>query len=332
VQNNLEKPLLSVQGMNLSVPYRGERLTAVRNLSFSLPVGGTLGIVGESGSGKTLTALAVAGLSSPQIRMESGTIVYDGREMTTLDPDSIRSLRGSEISMVFQDSQGALNPLMRNIDQVTEGLLLFEHMKPVDAQKRAEELFAQVELPSGALYKYPHQLSGGQRQRVMIAIALARKPRLLIADEPTTALDVTTRIQLQQLLRRLQSESGMALLLISHDITVIEYLCQQVIVLYAGEVMESGLTAAITKQPAHPYTKGLLGATPSYTKRGNPLQTVQGVAESLQNRPWQGCAFAPRCPQAKDMCRKSSPPLVKQPNRDVRCYAAQHDAGNCVPL
>ena len=318
--------LLRVSNLNLSVPAKGKRFLAVSDLSFALKAGGSLGIVGESGSGKTLTALAIAGLNNPQVRLESGSILFNRQELTSLPETDLRSLRGSELAVIFQDSGGALNPSMRVGDQVSEGLLLGEGMALTAARQRTASLFAEVELPGSALLKYPHQLSGGQRQRVMIAIALAREPSLLIADEPTTALDLTTQQQLLQLLWRLCRQYHMALLLISHDIAVVRSLCQEILVLYAGQVMERGDTESILEHPTHPYTKGLLGAMPAYSKRNTTLETLQGIAEPIYERLDEGCVFASRCPIMQPLCREQRPPLQQRPGGNLHCFLPAIDA------
>lgn len=317
--------LLSVRDLQLSVPYHGERFLALRGLGFDLEAGGSLGIVGESGSGKSLTALAIAGLSSAQVRHERGSIRFDGQELTAVDERTMRELRGDDISMIFQDSSGALNPLMRVGDQAAEGLLLFDGFSADRAAERVRELFDEVELPPSSARKYPHQLSGGQRQRVMIAMALARQPRLLIADEPTTALDLTTQHQLLRLLKRLHEQRGMTLLLISHDISVVRRLTERLIVLYGGEMMEEGPTERILERPLHPYTRGLLGALPSFERRQSPLATLEGVSEALNRRPQRGCVFAHRCPLRRPDCTERVLSWQDEQGHLVRCNAVAEE-------
>ena len=294
--------LLELSQLSISVPYKGERFLAVRNIAFQLEEGRSLGIVGESGSGKSLTAHAIAGLNAPQVHVETGSILYDGRELRGYTMEQMQSMRGREIAMIFQNATGALNPLMRVGQQVGEGLMRIDKFTPQQVQERVEELFHNVELPEDAISKYPHQLSGGQRQRVMIALALARHPRLLIADEPTTALDLTTQRGLLRLLRKLHEQQRMALLLISHDISVVQALAENLLVLYAGEMLEIGPTSAILAHPRHPYTQGLLGALPSFARREQRLVTLRGVTEALDERPTTGCVFASRCPYATEAC------------------------------
>ncbi|MCL2497665.1 MAG: ABC transporter ATP-binding protein [Symbiobacteriaceae bacterium] len=322
--------MLQVTGLSLSVPFRvplprpwegsvPQRVLALRDLSLTLPAGGSLGLVGESGSGKTLTAMAIAGLNAPQVRYEAGSILFDGQEITTMPEAELRSLRGFEIAVVFQDSTGALNPLMQVGDQVAEGLILFDGLSKEQAGRQVQQLFQEVEMPRDAGSKYPHQLSGGQRQRVMIAIALARRPRLLIADEPTTALDITTQRQIIDLLQRLHQERQMALLLISHDISVVKHLCQSLVVLYAGGVVESGSAKAILQYPRHPYTQGLLGALPSFALRGHTLETLHGTAEPLHARPASGCHFVSRCSLAISACYGTIPLQQNHEGVSWRC-------------
>ena len=311
--------MLVVDNLSLSVAHNGAYYPALKEVSFSLLEAGSLGIVGESGSGKTLTALAIAGLSAAAIKRESGSIRFQDIELTDLNEAKLQALRGKEISFIFQDSGNSLNPLMTVGDQVIEGLLLFDHLPLKEAKEIAEQLFTEVELPASVYPRYPHELSGGQRQRVMIALALAREPRLLIADEPTTALDLTTQRQLLLLLQRLHRERQMSLLLISHDIAVVRQLTDQLLVLYAGQIMEIGATKAILTQPRHPYTKGLLGAMPSFTKRDKPLATLKGVAEPLTERPLQGCVFAKRCPQASNACTRDQSLKSFSDGTRVRC-------------
>ena len=309
-------PLLDVQDLRLTLPSAQGPVAALRGLSFTLERGQTLGLIGESGCGKSLTALALMGLL-PEGAQLQGALHFDGQDLAQLDEPAWCRLRGRRIAMVFQEPMTALNPLHTIGRQVAEPLRLHLGLSVAEARARALALLERVQLPQAAqrLDAYPHQLSGGQRQRVVIAIALACGPALLVADEPTTALDATLQHEVLQLLLRLVQEDGMALLLISHDLALMARSVQRLAVMYAGRFVEQGDTAQVLARPAHPYTQGLLAARPrlgaGHSRPGGvvaPLATIPGRVPALHEMP-PGCAFAPRCAQAEAACRGELPPL-----------------------
>jgi peptide/nickel transport system ATP-binding protein len=311
-------PLLDVQDLRLMLPSAQGPVAALRGLNFTLERGQTLGLIGESGCGKSLTALALMGLLPEGARLQ-GALHFDGQDLAQLDEPAWCRLRGRRIAMVFQEPMTALNPLHTIGRQVAEPLRLHLGLSAAEARARALALLERVQLPQAAqrLDAYPHQLSGGQRQRVVIAIALACGPALLVADEPTTALDATLQHEVLQLLLRLVQEDGMALLLISHDLALMARSVQRLAVMYAGRFVEQGDTAQVLANPAHPYTQGLLAARPrlgaGHSRRGRagdvaPLATIPGRVPGLHEMP-PGCAFAARCAQAGDACRSAVPQL-----------------------
>ncbi len=304
-------PLLDVRHLQVLLPTAGGAVAALRDVSFTLARGATLGLIGESGCGKSLTALAVMGLLPDQAQVH-GSIRFDAQELTILAEPALCALRGARIGMVFQEPMTALNPLHTIGRQIAETLRLHKGMSSREARSEALRLLDKVQMPQAAqrLDAYPHQLSGGQRQRVVIAMALACGPDLLIADEPTTALDVTLQREVLDLIAALVADDGMAMLLISHDLGVMADRVQDVCVMYAGSVVESGPTAEVFAQRAHPYTRGLFGARPRLgLARGTRLATIPGRVPELSALP-QGCAFADRCPIAIDDCRLAQPDEV----------------------
>ena len=312
--------LIEVEHLTITLATAQGRVPVVRDASFALHPGGTLGIVGESGSGKSLTALALMGLL-PEAAQVSGCINFGGKDLTRLDESAMCRLRGADISMVFQEPMTALNPLHRIGAQIAEPLRLHRGLGRAPAQERAIALMQRVGLddPARRAQSYPHELSGGQRQRAMIAMALACGPKLLIADEPTTALDATTQADILGLIRDLVAESGMALLLISHDLAVIAQNVTHVLVFYAGEIVESGAVADVLARPAHPYTRSLMAARPGLAKAGARLQTIEGVAPKPGQLP-PGCSFAPRCGYSILACGSARPALESMGNgHSVRC-------------
>jgi peptide/nickel transport system ATP-binding protein len=306
----MSAPLLDVTDLTVTLPTAHGRLAALRGVSFSLDRGATLGLVGESGCGKSMTALALMGLL-PEGAQVSGRIVLDGTELTALDDDAMAALRGDRLAMVFQEPMTALNPVHRIGDQIAEPLRVHKQLDAAAARVEALRLLERVHLPQARerLDAYPHQLSGGQRQRVVIAIALACGPDLLIADEPTTALDATVQREVLDLLDELKRDSGMALLLISHNLEVMAARVERLAVMYGGRIVESGPTKGVFDAPAHPYTRGLFAARPRLgLKRGTRLATIRGRVPALHEMP-QGCAFAERCDAARDACRAAPPPV-----------------------
>jgi oligopeptide/dipeptide ABC transporter ATP-binding protein len=309
---------------NLTVQFRGDAgwITAVDDVSLSLREGETLGIVGESGSGKSVTALSVLRLhAAATTRHPTGRITYAGKDMLALTPRQLRAVRGREIAMIFQDPMSSLNPVLTIADQISETLRLHQDLDAAASRKRAIELLELVRIPDARrrVDEYPHRLSGGMRQRVMIAIAIACRPRLLIADEPTTALDVTIQAQILDLLRELQSSLGMSVIMISHDMGVIAEFAQRVVVMYAGRVVETAPVKDLFHKPVHPYTEGLLAAIPKLDEDVVRLPTIRGsIPDPAQTI--QGCRYGPRCPAAVDRCRVEAPALLPAgPSRFARC-------------
>jgi len=300
-------------------------LPAVRDLNFSIAPGEVLGLVGESGSGKSITSLAIMRLLPPQARV-SGEILFaengSARNLATLPDDSMRQLRGSRLAMIFQEPMTALNPVMRVGDQIAEAVMAHASGSKSEAQKRAVQAMNDVAIPEPErrARDYPHQLSGGMRQRVMIAMAIVNRPQLLIADEPTAALDVTIQAQILDLLADLRSRFGLAMLFISHDLAVVSQVAHRVAVMYAGSVVELAGKHEIFHAPAHPYTRGLLQAVPDLkTQRGRPLGTIEGTVPPLHAMP-PGCTFEPRCGFRIPECTRAFPPLAQvAPEHWARC-------------
>jgi peptide/nickel transport system ATP-binding protein len=314
-------PLLDVTDLTVTLPTAQGRRAALRGVSFTLDRAGTLGLVGESGCGKSLTALALMGLL-PDGAEVAGSIRFDGRELTPLDDAALGALRGDRIGMVFQEPMTALNPVHGIGDQIAESLRLHKQMSATAARAEALRLLERVQLPRARerLDAYPHELSGGQRQRVVIAIALACGPDLLIADEPTTALDATIQREVLDLLDELRRDSGMALLLISHNLDVMAARVERLAVMYGGQIVESGPTREVFEQRAHPYTRGLFAARPRLgLARGARLATIRGRVPALHEMP-TGCAFAERCDFVVDACRTLPPAEQSVTNTHaVRC-------------
>ena len=312
---------LEVDKLSVTLPTDSGTASVVRDLSFGVAQGGTLGIVGESGCGKSMTALAIMRLL-PDNASVAGRILLQGKDLLGLDETAMCAVRGNRVGMVFQEPMTALNPAHTVGHQIAESLRIHGQMNAAQAKAEAVRLLDLVGIPNARqrINDYPHQLSGGQRQRVVIAIALSCRPGLLIADEPTTALDVTVQAQILDLLDRLVADLGMGLVLISHDLGVIGRLCDVVVVMYAGEAVEQGSTAAIFDAPAHPYTRGLFGALPQENSAaGQRLFTIPGVVPSPLLLP-PGCKFANRCDFAIDRCRAAPPPLLDLKNDHLaRC-------------
>ena len=303
--------LLEVRDLSVTLPTAQGRFAALREIGFALDRGGTLGLVGESGCGKSMTALALMGLL-PEGAQLSGSIRFDGRELASLDDRSYSALRGDRIGMVFQEPMSALNPVHRVGDQIAESLRLHRGLAAAPARAEALRLLERVHLPRARerLGAWPHELSGGQRQRVVIAIALACGPDLLIADEPTTALDATILREVLDLLDELRRDAGMALLLISHNLDVMAARVERLAVMYGGSIVESGPTQAVFERRAHPYTRGLFAARPRLgTARHRPLATIAGRVPALHEMP-AGCVFADRCSLVIDDCRAAMPPAL----------------------
>jgi len=317
--------LLEITDLHTSFPTARGEFFAVNGVSFSLDKGSTLALVGESGSGKSMTALSVMRLVPPPGRITSGSIRLEQQELLTMEEKQIRAIRGSRIAMVFQDPMTSLNPVLRIGDQIMEPLLLHRHMPQAEAAERAVELLTLVGIPSAGqrMRDYPHQLSGGMRQRVMIAMALACDPALLIADEPTTALDVTIQAQILELIDQLRASSQMGILLITHDLGIVAERAEDTCVMYAGRIVETAASAELLAQPRHPYTAALLAALPQNTAPGTPLATIPGQNPQICGS-HNGCAFCDRCPLAEEQCRLSEPQLQEISNgHQVRCWKCQ---------
>ena len=305
-------PLLEIRNLNVTFPAPQGRVSAVREISFSINNGEVLGLVGESGSGKSVTALAIMRLLAPVARVE-GKIIFQGQDLSKLPADQMRQLRGMRIAMIFQEPMTALNPVMRVGDQVAEAASVHSTLSKLESYRRAIAALREVALPEPdrRARDYPHQLSGGMRQRVMIAMAIVNRPHLLIADEPTTALDVTIQAQILELLAELRARFGLAMLFISHDLAVISRVAGRVAVMYAGNIVELGSTRAIFARAVHPYTRGLLRAAPDLrTDRSRPLMTIEGTVPALNRLP-PGCAFEPRCDIRIAECVRAMPPLIE---------------------
>jgi oligopeptide/dipeptide ABC transporter ATP-binding protein len=320
-------PVLEVKNLQTNFFTRAGVIRAVNNVSFSVSEGETLALVGESGCGKSVTALSILGLiPSPPGRIVGGEILLSGRDLLKLPSEELRRIRGKHISMIFQEPMTSLNPVHRVGSQIIEAILAHENVTKQNAFNRSLELLKLVEIPDAnrCMNEYPHRLSGGMRQRIMIAIAAACNPVVLIADEPTTALDVTVQAQVLRLLRRLSNELGMALMLITHDLGVVAEMADKVIVMYAGNKVEQGSTVQIFERALHPYTTGLLEAIPRINKKQNCrnylLREIEGVVPSLLHMP-RGCSFAPRCPRVSEKCRIENPTLISLgKEQQVACF------------
>ncbi|MGJ5175744.1 ABC transporter ATP-binding protein [Bradyrhizobium oligotrophicum] len=311
---------------NLSIRFTGERTVhAVNDVSLSLADGEVLGLLGESGSGKSVTMRALMRLLPKKRTQISGQVEVMGRNVLALDDEELSQFRGRTVSMIFQEPGLALDPVYTIGDQIAETVMRHEGKSQADGRARALEMLDVVRIPSAKrrLDSYPHEMSGGMRQRAMIALALACRPKVLLADEPTTALDATVQIQILLLLRELQREFGMSVIFVTHDIGVAIEICDRVAVMYAGQIVEQGSLRDIVRQPVHPYARGLLASTVHGAKRGERLQTIPGTPPSLDQAP-QSCSFAPRCSLAQPRCTEAMPPnIALGPQRLARCILAQ---------
>lgn len=317
-------PLLSLDNISIQFPLRGGTLRAVNDVSFSIEAGETLALVGESGCGKSVTASAILRLLPEPGRITSGRIIFDGSDVMSLPAEQVRSLRGGKIGMIFQDPMTSLNPVFRVGEQIAEAITAHGTATKRDAAAAAIRLLEQVGIPSPVerARSYPHELSGGMRQRVMIAMAIACSPRLLIADEPTTALDVTIQAQIMSLLDELRTGSGMGMLLITHDLGIVAQHAQRICVMYAGRIVEQGATADVLSAPLHPYTRGLLDSLPQNTPPGTPIRTIPGALPPPTALP-EGCPFQDRCPLVQNICRTQLPELTQHAaGHDARCWMA----------
>ena len=324
-----DEPLLSVQNLSVTFQTAAEELCPVSDVFFDLHTGRTLGIVGESGCGKSLTALSLMRLVPPPGVVSQGSILFEGKDLCCLSETEMQNVRGDRISMIFQEPSTALNPAFPVGDQVAESLIIHRNTSRQEARAQAVDLLGAVGIPDPKERgrDYPHRLSGGMKQRVMIAMALACDPTLIIADEPTTALDVTVQAQILDLLLDIQAKRRMAMLFISHDLAVVSEIADDVMVMYAGRVVEKAPTTQLLKNPRHPYTRALIAALPEAAERGERLPTIAGaVAGALALD--KGCRFAPRCPLAEDRCSQVVPALIDiVDGHEVACFAVKQEAG-----
>jgi peptide/nickel transport system ATP-binding protein len=317
----MTSPTLELRGLRTHFFTRAGVVRAVDDVSFAVSPGRVLGLVGESGSGKTVTGFSIIRLVDPPGRVVGGSILFQGRDLAHLSEREMRDLRGSRIAMIFQDPMMTLNPVLRIDTQMIEAVRAHARVSRGDARARARDALGMVGIPSPdeRLAAYPHQFSGGMRQRVAIAIALLHHPDLLIADEPTTALDVTIQAQILAEVQKLAVEHGTALIWITHDLSVVAGLADRIAVMYAGRVVETGDAGAVLDRPLHPYTHGLIGSVPSRNKRGEKLRQIPGMTPSLLNLP-AGCAFRTRCAHADALCEQEPPVSEPMPGQVVRCF------------
>jgi peptide/nickel transport system ATP-binding protein len=325
--------LLEVRNLTISIRRGKKYYTAVNGINFKIEAGEIIAFAGESGSGKSLTALSIPGLLPTQAKIIGGDILFSANgtiDLCKIKEKSLRSIRGKEISMIFQEPRQSLNPLMKIGSQVAEVLKL--HSLGNSYNKQALEMLEKLQFPQPEkiMDSWPHQLSGGMCQRVMIAIAAICRPRLLIADEPTTALDTANQKHILELLKQINREFGTAILFISHDLSVARDFCSRFMVMYSGRIVEEGPSEAILSSPLHPYTIALVDAIPCKKNRGKPLANIPGMAPTLEGPP-TGCHFAPRCPGMKDKCRKSMPPLAEASGgRHVRCFFPEENRASLL--
>jgi oligopeptide/dipeptide ABC transporter ATP-binding protein len=323
MKNNSNEALLEVK--NLSIQFKSEEglVLAVNKMNFSLEKREKLGIVGESGSGKSVTSLAIMGLiPNPPGEISSGEILFEGLDLTKASEVQLRKLRGNDISMIFQEPMTSLNPILTCGYQIAESLMVHNNMKKKVAKEVAVKLLGSVGIPDPKTNakSFPHQLSGGMRQRVMIAMALACEPKILIADEPTTALDVTIQAQILDLMNQLYDNHDTSIIMITHDLGVVSEICDKVIIMYTGHVVEQAYTGKLFNHPYHPYTKGLIKSIPAITKEKHRLEEIKGMVPNPTEKKI-GCSFCPRCDKAVDICKEQEPILCEvEENHLVRCW------------
>ncbi|MFN9029891.1 MAG: ABC transporter ATP-binding protein [Betaproteobacteria bacterium] len=324
-------PLLEVRNLRIEFPTRRGTLVAVDDVSFNIAAGEVLGVVGESGAGKSLTGAAIIGLLEPPGRIAAGEVKLNGLRIDNLPPDEMRKVRGREIGAIFQDPLTSLNPLYTVGQQLTETITTHLHVSQAEARRRALDLLMATGIPAAdrRIDHYPHQFSGGMRQRVVIALALAAEPKLVIADEPTTALDVSIQAQIIALLKTLCREKQTAVMLVTHDMGVIAETADRVAVMYAGRIAEIGPVADVIHRPQHPYTRGLMGSIPSMTSEAERLTQIEGSMPRLTAIP-TGCAFNPRCPHAFDRCRGERPDLLPAGQSQAACWLHDATAGRAA--
>lgn len=314
---------LSIQNLRVEYHTDEEVVHAVNGISLDLEEGESLGLVGETGAGKTTTALSILGLlPKPNGRITGGSIFFDGKELSKMPEEEMRQIRGNRISMIFQDPMTSLNPIFPVGEQIAEALEVHFSLSKVQAEHRTAELLELVGIPRNRMGEYPHQFSGGMKQRVIIAMALACNPKLLLADEPTTALDVTIQAQVLRMMRDLKRRMRTTLILISHDLGVVAQICSTVAIMYAGKIMEYGKIEDVFRNPLHPYTEGLFASIPRLDRTQKRLSSIPGLIPDPSNLP-TGCVFHPRCPYRMDSCSKIVPSVVEWKNRKVQCLKYQ---------
>lgn len=320
--------MLKVEKLKIEFVEDKKIYTAVKDLSFNIAKGEILGVVGESGCGKSITALSIIKLLPSMARIADGKVELNGKNISSLSEEEIVKIRGENVSMIFQEPMTALNPLITVGKQIEEALTIHTDMSKEKALELTLDMMSKVGLSnSEKLYKdYPHQLSGGMRQRIMIAMALINKPELLIADEPTTALDVTIQAQILELIKKLNKDFGTAVMFISHDLGIIKQICSRVVVMYAGYKVEEGTVDEVFLKPLHPYTKGLIAAIPSIALKGKELFNIKGFVPNLKNRRETGCPFADRCTEAVKNCFNERPTVYEHGKRKVMCFKATKEA------
>lgn len=317
-----KKTIIAVKELQTSFFTSKSEVKAVDGVTFDVPAGNTLGIVGESGSGKSITSLSIMRLIDKPGKIKGGEIVFNGENLLDKSEAQMRKIRGNQISMIFQEPMTSLNPVFTIGDQISEAVMIHQQLSKKKAMEKALEMLELVGIPSpkARLKAYPHELSGGMRQRAMIAIALSCRPELLIADEPTTALDVTIQAQILRLINDLQNELGMSVLLITHDLGVVAETCDYVAVMYAGKIVEYADVRSLFKNPQHPYTVGLLKSLPRHDIDQESLEVIKGMVPKPDELP-DGCSFAPRCPFARDICHERLPDLIDiDETNQVRCW------------
>ena len=316
--------LLDIKDLTIEFVTDDEVVSAVNGLDMELNKGETIGLVGETGAGKTTSALGIMGLvPNPPGKIKRGSIKFEGVDLLSLSEEEMRKIRGSKISMIFQDPMTSLNPVMTVGEQIAEVIEIHEKVNKEEAFEKAKEMLELVGIPGGRANDFPHQFSGGMKQRVVIAIALACNPELLIADEPTTALDVTIQAQVLDLMNELKEKLKTAMILITHDLGVVAQACDKVAIMYAGEIVEAGTLLDIFENPKHPYTHGLFGSIPSLDEECDRLKPIQGLMPDPTNLP-TGCKFHPRCPHATELCSRQQPQITEvTPGHKVRCLICE---------
>jgi len=326
-------PLLRIENLYTRFDTMDGVVTAVEGIDFEVYAGETLGLVGESGCGKSVTALSILRLLRCPPAAIEGRVLFEGRDLLQMDSDAIRTVRGSEISMIFQEPMTSLNPVLRIGEQIAEGIRVHQRLTRPESWRRAVEMLGKVQIPSpdSRAAQYPHKFSGGMRQRAMIAMALCCSPKLILADEPTTALDVTIQAQIMNLMMQLKEELQTAIVLITHDLGVIAETASRVIVMYAGKIVEEAPVRELFKDPRHPYTQGLLGSVPVIGRRQRPsrrLQEIPGMVPNPLQMP-SGCRFNPRCPKTMPVCCSEPPPMIRlAEHRRVSCWLEADSSGS----